>query len=94
MTLLNRSDSYTARRAALVADVNGVLESLRPAMQADGGDVKVVDVHEGTVEIRLVGACTCCPSASLTLKRGIEPALKSRLPWVQEVICVRSAGQP
>jgi len=75
------------RTSQLVAAASRVLESLRPAMQADGGDVKVVRVHEGTVEIRLLGACTCCPSSSLTVRRGIEPALKSQLPWVRAVVC-------
>lgn len=67
-------------------DVTAVLNLLRPAMQADGGNVELVDVCEGTVRVRLCGTCIACPSKDLTLKLGIERTLRSRLPWVNEVV--------
>ncbi len=59
-------------------------------MQVDGGDVDLVAVAEeiGVVSVRLQGTCLHCPSASLTLKAGIEQTLKTQLPWVTEVVRV------
>ena len=66
-------------------EVEKVLESIRPALQADGGDVELVDVEGGVVKVRLVGACGGCPMATMTLKGGIEAALKERIPAVLRV---------
>jgi len=68
--------------------VETVLEEIRPALQADGGDVELVNVTEGVVEVRLKGACSGCPMSTMTLKQGIERLLKERLPEVKEVIAV------
>jgi Fe-S cluster biogenesis protein NfuA len=68
--------------------VEEILASIRPAMQADGGDVQLVAVQDGVVSVRLRGMCLCCPSASLTLKHGIERTLRDRLDWVTGVIRV------
>ncbi len=68
--------------------VEAVLEEIRPALQADGGDVELVDVIEGVVKVRLKGACSGCPMSTITLKQGIERLLKERLPEVKEVIAV------
>jgi Fe-S cluster biogenesis protein NfuA len=68
--------------------VEAVLEEIRPALQADGGDVELVNVTEGVVEVRLKGACSSCPMSTMTLKQGIERLLKERLPEVKEVIAV------
>lgn len=69
--------------------VKKVLETIRPALQADGGDVELVDVKDdGVVEVRLKGACSGCPMATLTLKRGIEKRLKDEIPEVKEVVSV------
>ncbi|NOQ18231.1 MAG: NifU family protein [Dehalococcoidales bacterium] len=68
--------------------VEAVLEEIRPALQADGGDVELVNVTEGVVEVRLKGACSGCPMSTMTLKQGIERLLKERLPEVKEVIAV------
>jgi Fe-S cluster biogenesis protein NfuA len=68
--------------------VAAVLEEIRPALQADGGDVELVNVTEGVVEVRLKGACSGCPMSTMTLKQGIERLLKERLPEVKEVIAV------
>jgi Fe-S cluster biogenesis protein NfuA len=67
-------------------EVERVLDMLRPAMGADGGNVALAGVSGDYVELRLLGACTVCPSAELTLRRGIEPALKRALPWVAGII--------
>ncbi len=69
-------------------DVEMVLEKIRPALQADGGDVELVDVQGGVVKVRLTGACGGCPMASVTLKNGIEALLKKEIPSVDQVISV------
>ena len=66
-------------------EVEKVLDSIRPALQADGGDVELVDIDGGVVKVRLTGACDGCPMAAMTLKGGIEAALKERIPAVERV---------
>jgi Fe-S cluster biogenesis protein NfuA len=73
------------------ANVENVLEKIRPALQADGGDVELVDVEGGVVKVRLTGACGGCPMASVTLKNGIEAMLKKEIPSVDRV---ESVGVP
>lgn len=70
--------------------VQAVLEKLRPYLQADGGDVQLVDVDEGsgTVQVRLMGACGHCGMSQMTLKQGIERALRQQIPEVKEVVPV------
>lgn len=73
----------------LKEEVGKVLQDVRPALQADGGDVELVDVDdEGVVQVRLQGACGSCPMAQMTLKMGIERHLKEKLPQVKEVVAV------
>ena len=68
-------------------DVAAVLELIRPSLQADGGDVRLVDVDdEGVVSVELQGACNGCPLSSMTLANGIERILKERVPGVTRVI--------
>ena len=69
-------------------NVQTVIEEIRPALQADGGDVELVDVRDGVVSVRLTGACGGCPMSTMTLKTGIERLLKQRLPEVKEVVNV------
>jgi Fe-S cluster biogenesis protein NfuA len=70
-------------------EVKAVLENIRPALQADGGDVELVEVTEdGLVKVRLVGACGHCPMSTMTLKMGIERTLKDKVPGVREVVSV------
>lgn len=72
------------------AKVQEVLELVRPALQADGGDVELVDVtDDGLVSVRLTGACGSCPMSTMTLKMGIERTLKEKLPEVKEVVQVQ-----
>jgi Fe-S cluster biogenesis protein NfuA len=69
--------------------VQAALELVRPALQADGGDVELVDVTEdGVVSVRLKGACGSCPMSTMTLKMGIEQTLKEKVPGVKEVVQV------
>lgn len=71
------------------AEVEKVLEMVRPGLQADGGDVELVEVTEdGVVKVRLKGACGSCPMSTMTLKMGIERAMKERVPGVKEVVQV------
>ncbi|ACB61773.1 nitrogen fixation protein NifU [Exiguobacterium sp. Leaf187] len=65
--------------------VNEVLEKLRPFLLRDGGDVELVDVEDGIVKLRLMGACGSCPSSTITLKAGIERALLEEVAGVVEV---------
>ncbi len=69
-------------------DVQTALEKIRPALQADGGDVELVDVEDGIVSVRLTGACGGCPMSTLTLKMGIERVLREQVPDVREVVSV------
>lgn len=69
-------------------DIENALDSLRPAMEADGGGVDLVSVVDGVVGVRLKGTCLMCPSASLTLRIGIERTLRTRFPAIKEVIRV------
>ncbi len=71
------------------ARVEEVLNQVRPALQADGGDVELVDVsEEGIVSVRLTGACGSCPMSTMTLKMGIEKTLRGNSPEVKEVVQV------
>jgi Fe-S cluster biogenesis protein NfuA len=68
-------------------NVEEVLELIRPALQADGGDVKLVDVSEdGVVEVELQGACKGCPMSQLTLANSVERVLKDRIPEISKVV--------
>ena len=68
--------------------VEAAIQKIRPMLQADGGDVELVDVQEGIVTVRLQGACAGCPMSQMTLKNGIEKILKKEIP---EVVAVKSA---
>ncbi|OZM56042.1 hypothetical protein CIB95_14015 [Lottiidibacillus patelloidae] len=62
-----------------------VLDKLRPFLLRDGGDVELVDIEDGIVKLRLLGACGSCPSSTITLKAGIERALLEEIPGIKEV---------
>lgn len=73
----------------MLEKVKAVIEEIRPALQADGGDVKLIDVtKDGTVRVKLVGACAGCPMATTTLALGIERTLKERVKGVNRVEAV------
>ncbi|MFH1328197.1 MAG: NifU family protein [Candidatus Bathyarchaeota archaeon] len=65
--------------------VEKALEKIRPALQADGGDIELVDVENGVVKVRLTGACGGCPMSQMTLKMGVEKALKAQIPEIKSV---------
>jgi Fe-S cluster biogenesis protein NfuA len=69
--------------------VESALNSIRPTLQADGGDVELIDVSDdGVVKLRLMGACGSCPMAKMTLKFGIEEVLRDRIPEIKEIVAV------
>ena len=68
--------------------VQEILNNIRPNLQADGGDVELVDVREGVVSLRLKGACAGCPMSTMTLKNGIERILKQEISDIKEVVAV------
>ena len=73
----------------MLEDVQNVLAMIRPGLQSDGGDVELVEVTEdGIVKVRLTGACGHCPMSTMTLKMGIERAMKEQVPGVKEVVQV------
>ncbi|MGJ9384107.1 hypothetical protein CR203_20515 [Salipaludibacillus neizhouensis] len=67
------------------SQVQEVLDKLRPFLLRDGGDVELVDIEDGVVKVRLMGACGSCPSSTITLKAGIERALLEEVPGVTEL---------
>ena len=68
--------------------VEEVLDKIRPNLMQDGGNVELVDIEEGTVKVKLTGACAGCPMSTLTLKMGIEKILKQEIPEIKEVVAV------
>ena len=66
--------------------VEEVLNKIRPQLMMDGGNVELVEVNDGTVKVRLTGACGGCPMATMTLKMGIEKILKQEIPEIKEVV--------
>ena len=82
--------SDTVDAAAIEAEVAKVIAAVRPAVQADKGDIELisVDIETGIVEVELKGACTSCPASSQTLKAGVERIMKDRVPSITEVVNV------
>jgi len=72
----------------MLEKVKAALDGIRPALQADGGDVELLGVDNGVVKVRLTGACSGCPMATITLKEGIEQRLKELVPEVKAVEAV------
>lgn len=71
--------------STVIDQVQVVLDKLRPFLLRDGGDCELVDVEDGIVKLRLLGACGTCPSSTITLKAGIERALMEEVPGILEV---------
>jgi Fe-S cluster biogenesis protein NfuA len=70
-------------------EVQKAINTVRPNLQADGGDVELVDVSaDGVVKVKLTGACHGCPMSQMTLKMGIEKIIKQQVPGVKEVVSV------
>ncbi|HJE20367.1 MAG TPA: NifU family protein [Aliicoccus persicus] len=70
---------------SMFEQVDEVIEKLRPFLLRDGGDCELVDVEDGVVKLRLLGACGTCPSSTITLKAGIERALLEEVPGFVEI---------
>ena len=68
--------------------VEEALARIRPALQADGGDVELMDVKEGVVTLKLTGACGGCPMSTMTLRHGIERVIKEQVPEIKEVLAI------
>jgi len=74
---------------AMKEKVEAALNKVRPSLQADGGDVELIEVtSDGVVKVRLTGACRGCPLSQMTLKAGIEKVIKQEVPEVKEVVAV------
>ncbi len=69
-------------------NVDKALDSIRPALAADGGNVELVDVDDGVIKLRLQGACVGCPMSQMTLQMGIERELRKQLPDIKKVVSV------
>lgn len=69
----------------MIEKIKAVLDEIRPALQADGGDVEFIDYNDGIVSVRMQGACGSCPMSVMTLKQGIEARMKERIPEVVAV---------
>ncbi|PYI53933.1 NifU family protein [Paenibacillus flagellatus] len=76
------------QQESIYDEVLEVLDKLRPFLQRDGGDVELVDVEDGVVKLKLMGACGSCPSSTITLKAGIERALVEEVEGITEVVQV------
>jgi Fe-S cluster biogenesis protein NfuA len=75
-----------------ISQVEAALNKVRPTLIADGGNVEFVDFKDGIVQVRLTGACGTCPMAPLTMKMGVEPALKSAFPEIKQVLAAYQYG--
>ena len=69
-------------------DVKSAINEIRPFLQADGGDVEFIGIEGDIVKVRLKGACGGCPMATMTLKNGIETAVKKKVPGISSVVAV------
>jgi len=70
----------------MITEIQQIIETkVRPALQADGGDIELIDVEDGIVKVRLVGACAHCPSSALTLYEGVEKMLMDLVPEVKGI---------
>jgi Fe-S cluster biogenesis protein NfuA len=77
------------RKYMMKEQVQKAIDMIRPSLQADGGDVELVDVSvDGVVKVKLTGACHGCPMSQMTLKMGIEKIIKKQVPEIKEVVSV------
>ncbi|HJX70351.1 MAG TPA: NifU family protein [Bacteroidales bacterium] len=78
-----------AEKKEIMTKVNAAIETIRPYLIADGGDVTLVEITDDLiVKVRLIGACDGCPFSLMTLKAGIEQAIRKKLPELKELIAV------
>jgi len=79
------SSQTTADASDLTARVQEVLDTIRPHVQADGGDIELIDIVDGVVQIRLAGSCVGCMYSMMTLQAGVERMLRDRIPEIKAV---------
>jgi Fe-S cluster biogenesis protein NfuA len=78
-------------RATTIEDqVNEALDTIRPAIQLDGGDIELQSVEGGVVTVHLLGTCESCPISPVTLKHGVERILRERVPGITEVVAIEA----
>ena len=78
-----------SKKQELIKKVNAVIDSIRPYLKADGGDVTLIDITDDmSVKVKLTGACHGCPFSMMTLKSGIEQTVIEKIPELKEVIAV------
>jgi Fe-S cluster biogenesis protein NfuA len=78
-------------RATTIEDqVNQALDTIRPAIQLDGGDIELQSVEGGVVTVHLLGTCESCPISPVTLKHGVERILRERVPGITEVVAIEA----
>lgn len=90
-------DNQTLTHQDLINQIDNALDSIRPYLQADGGNVKVLELtDEGVVKLELLGACGSCPMSAMTFKAGIEEAIRREVPSVKsiEAVNITAAGDP
>lgn len=85
---MTMSGNTTQSEQPILERIGDALDSIRPALQSDGGDVELVGFSDGVVRIRLVGACGPCPISSMTVKHGIERRVRAAVPEVTAVQAV------
>jgi len=77
------------KKEEILTKVNNVIDSVRPYLQDDGGDIELIEVTDDMiVKVRLQGACGACPYSLMTLKNGVEEALRREIPEIKEVVSV------
>lgn len=82
-------ESITSENSELVDQVEEALQTIRPYLEADGGDVKIVEIDdEMVVHLELLGACGSCPMSTMTMKAGVEEAIKRRVPEITAVSAI------
>ena len=83
----HQSGNYSDKESEIVAKIKDLIETyVKPAVQADGGNIEFKSFHQGCVTVSMQGACSGCPSSTMTLKQGIEGMLQRMIPEVQEVV--------
>jgi Fe-S cluster biogenesis protein NfuA len=88
LRLSGRLGTAPRKEKGMKEKVEAALEQIRPHLQADGGNVELVDVTDGVVKVKLTGACGGCPMAAMTMQGGVARVIKQQVPEVKEVIAV------
>jgi Fe-S cluster biogenesis protein NfuA len=84
--------AMSSDRQALIEKVEQALDSIRPYLEADGGNVKILDISDDhVVKLELLGACGTCPMSTMTMKAGVEEAIKRAVPEIQSVQAINVA---